>query len=692
MAEFTPERGSTPTASTAAEPDPLASARDAFYYGPRGQQRPTGEPPWTHGSARMLLDAEYGPRPLLMAASGTPPRPNREDVVVASLRRACRLDVPLTPEALLSHAHDHPTVSSVLGEMWPDTVRHFGTAHAEETLARLLHEAPDTTRTAFLLDCATSTGLRPLPAAEAARRAATPDRTVRHAAWRYLHLLPDGPPHLPAAGTAEDAYERLLLDSPDPEPQDCGSPHGITVAQTMLHGDLDTPGQGASGGMAVLLAALGDQLAAHDGIDRVLTVVTADHDASHATPASSSSAPRTTGCSDCPSTPPPLLTRTTGATTGPHSPGGPNASSPPCLRSRTSSTSGTRTKRPSRWPTQRPGPEPACSSPPPPDPHRTLVRKHTRAHPGDTAAEKTLRDDLHRVFCADRLVARADTVIAIPGRTGPDDLLRYFPVLRTRYGPQGPPAPPEGIAPYTPTPHEEALRRRLLDRLFAGDSHAATLSPDDRTLPLLLCVGRLHPVKQQDLLVHTWLTTELWRTTTLVVIGGTPHDPSPHEQRMRSTIDTLLRARDPLAARRLALMPAMPNDTVRRLEHALADPVHGTPAWYVCPSAKEEFGLAILEAMEAGLPAAGPRRGGVAHYLRHEENGILLDTSTAAGLASGLRKIASVPPEQRRHWGRAARETVTTRYAIADMARDLTKIYQSTTEPRPEHHTSSNSA
>ncbi|MGW6614110.1 glycosyltransferase family 4 protein [Streptomyces erythrochromogenes] len=663
--------------------DPLVAARNGFFRGAGADVRGTAAGVPFSGDLTVLLEAEYGVRPCSVP-SWKADALSREDTAVASLRRACRLAVPLTPEALLAHSHDGPRLAAVLTEMWPETVRRHGEQYAEETLRHmLLRGAPDAARTAFLLDCAESAGLRPLSAAEAAHHAACHDRGVRHAVWRYLHQLPDGITHLPGTGAAADPYERLLLQPQVLAGRDGWPATGIVVAQTMLQGELDTPGHGSSGGLSVLLGGLGDRLALSAGIGCVLTVVTSGHEELERDPLLLRE--RRPGHwvlrlpVDAAASPQPdewpahraalawWATRLLGALPRPvdlvHVRYGDDGS---LALARAADRTGARLFFTAT-----------------PDPHRNLARKHAEAGPEDAERAEVLRDDLHRVFCADRLVDRAAAVVGIPGRPGTRDLLRYFPSLGTRYGPTGPAAPPEGIAPYVPAERETSLRQAMLEELFADGGRSDALSPDDRALPLLLCVGRLHPVKQQDLLVRTWLATELWRTSTLVVVGGSRERPTLHERRMRATFAPLVAGRE-AAARRLALVPAMPNDHIRRLERALADTANGVPAWYVCPSVKEEFGIAVLEAMEAGLPAAGPRRGGVPHYLRDGVNGILLDTGSAAGLARGLHRLASVPEERRRRMGQAARNTVTERYSVAEMAEALRTEYLAATGERSQ--------
>ncbi|MBB0246688.1 glycosyltransferase, partial [Streptomyces alkaliphilus] len=522
-----------------------------------------------------------------------------------------------------------------------------------------------------------------------------PLRVLRHAAWRHLSGLPDAAPLLPAPGTVEDPYERLLLSAVWYRLAGAAHPaaalfaralpvpraprrDGVVVVQPMLQGRLGAPGRGSGGGLGVLLEGLGDALAGCGGVARVLTPVTADHGDLHAedrlshrhgeghwvlrlpidTPHRPVSEEMGEHRADLAWWTARVLARVGG--------------SPAVVHVRWADDGALAVAEAAR----RLGLRLVFTATP--DPHRRLVARHSGpGAPGDPAGAEALRQDLHRVFVADRLVARADAVVAIPGRGGGiEELVRYFPQVEDGHRGRPLAAPPEGIPLLRSRASDRRERRRLVESLFGRDPGPDALDPAARSLPLLLNVGRLHPVKQQDLLVAGWLASGLHRDTALVLIGGDPHRPSPAEVAVRERVTDLL-ARVPEAAARIALIPALPNREVRLLEEGLADQTGGMRAHYVCSSAKEEFGLAILEAMAAGLPAAGPRVGGVPHYIRDGVNGILLDTSSVASLGAGLSRLAALSEPERREMAERGRLTVRRRYSVTATAERLAREYRS---------------
>ncbi|WP_420309345.1 glycosyltransferase [Streptomyces sp. YS-B37] len=659
--------------------DALVAARAAFFDGSGRTGRassPGGRSPLpVPDELARLLDAEYGRGPWAVPP-GNGRGATRDDPAVAALRRAARLGTPPTPEALLAHRDGGPRLIAALTELWPETVRRHGRRQAEKALRTRLTDPVDAPDAGCLLDLAVAAALHPLtPAEGAALGQRSARRAVRHSAWRYLHQIPGGPTHLPDPSRAADAYERLLLTPPVPVlGPDQDGPAGLVVAQTMLLGRLDSPGQGMSGGLAVLLGDLGDRLAETDGIGGVITVVTVGlEDLTEDLGLVRQRAPGHWVLRLPVDAPTPLAqpdmhhhraaltwwaTRLLGGMGRPLD----------VLHVRYADDGSLALAEAA----ERLGAALVFTATP--DPHRDLAARHAARHPADPTAGEELRNELHRVFVADRLVARAGTVIGIPGRGGTEELVRHFPGLARLNAGAGPSAPPEGIAAYRPAPDEDDRMHQALAMLYREGARPDSLDPRDLGLPLLLCVGRLHPVKQQDLLVRAWLATGGHLSSTLILVGGSPGAGTAAEAGIRHRIDTLL-AGNAQASSRLALLPALPNTEVRRLQRALARRTTDACSWYVCPSAKEEFGLAVLEAMDAGLPVAGPRRGGVTHYLRDRVNGLLIDTSDQAGVIRGLRRIATTSVDDRRRYAAAGRKLVAERFSVARMADELADEY-----------------
>ena len=197
-----------------------------------------------------------------------------------------------------------------------------------------------------------------------------------------------------------------------------------------------------------------------------------------------------------------------------------------------------------------------------------------------------------------------------------------------------------------------------------------------------MSVGRLNELKGMARIVRAFGSDEaLSERANLVIVGGDLETPTAVEadelKRIRAEFDAHAGLSD-----RVVLLGHRPNDQVGLLlevaRHGL-DPLVGPCGAYVCGSLKEEFGLAIVEAMAAGLPVVAPRDGGPATYVEEGITGALVDTADPAAIAHGLRsalELSRMPRTAAR-----ARDVVERGFTLDRMARALVAVYRTAVTP-----------
>jgi glycosyltransferase involved in cell wall biosynthesis len=228
-------------------------------------------------------------------------------------------------------------------------------------------------------------------------------------------------------------------------------------------------------------------------------------------------------------------------------------------------------------------------------------------------------------------------------------------------------------APATPLSSSATSALDELDALLRALPRAR------RGLPLAITVGRLHRVKGMATLVEAWAGNPgLRERCNLLVVGGGLEHPSRDEQEQLSRMAAVC----PLAeapAHGLLITGHRPHGTAA---YWLAAARYGRPGLaaphgaYVCASVKEEFGLALLEAMATGLVVVAPASGGPATYIESGVTGFLVDTRDSVTLARAVMDaldLAVGPGDNAR--AEHAREMVAQNFTIQAMAASLSNVY-----------------
>jgi len=197
-----------------------------------------------------------------------------------------------------------------------------------------------------------------------------------------------------------------------------------------------------------------------------------------------------------------------------------------------------------------------------------------------------------------------------------------------------------GVPPRPPGPGRDQARRRL------------GLSPDQ---PVVLTAGRLFVQKGQRYLVDSVPDlVAAFPDLAVVILGDGP-------------------LHDPLARRAAALGVG---GAVRLVGHrpdarALLDAADV----YALPSVAEAMPLALLEAMEAGLPAVGTAIIGTAEVLDDGVTGLLVPPRDSRALGTALLRLLG-DPALRSRFGAAARLRYRACFTAERMAKETLRVYE----------------
>lgn len=195
----------------------------------------------------------------------------------------------------------------------------------------------------------------------------------------------------------------------------------------------------------------------------------------------------------------------------------------------------------------------------------------------------------------------------------------------------------------------DTVRFSLADGAERRSLRAKLKLPPDQ--PIVVFAGRLHKVKQIDVLLRAWSGVAGGH---LVILGdGDERQPLTelaHELKLDGSVE------------------------FRGMEPDVTDYLRAADV-FVLPSASEGLSVALLEAMSSGLVPVATAVGGAVDLIRDGDNGRLVRPGDVEGLRMALgQMIAS--PEWSRAAGLKARESVVADYDLRVIAARLANVYR----------------
>jgi sucrose-phosphate synthase len=216
---------------------------------------------------------------------------------------------------------------------------------------------------------------------------------------------------------------------------------------------------------------------------------------------------------------------------------------------------------------------------------------------------------------------------------------------------------------------------------------ARDITAERRDLPAVISASRLDPKKNHVGLVQAFAQNETLRDSAnlLIVVRGAVdiHSREGLTGTERAVLDEVVAVCEAhnLWGKVSAFSLASQDELAAAYRHLSA---HRSA--FALTALYEPFGLAPLEAMAAGLPAAVTRNGGPSESLYDEDTGrefgILVDPTDPDAIALGLLRLVG-PENEWEALQRAGRERVKARYTWDRTAEGYLSALQSLPAPRP---------
>jgi len=174
---------------------------------------------------------------------------------------------------------------------------------------------------------------------------------------------------------------------------------------------------------------------------------------------------------------------------------------------------------------------------------------------------------------------------------------------------------------------------------------------------VLLCVGRLDPVKNHALLLRAFaaLNRRVPNLCLLLAGGGRI------EGELRAQVAEL----------------GLTDQVIFAGEVYPVDPLFHLADVFVLASSREGLPMVVLEAMAAGSAIVCTSVGGIPEVISSGNNGILVPSEDAPALEQALRNLLEAPESERRRLGEQARADVIDRYGTARMVERTVGLYRS---------------